>query len=102
MKRSAQSKSLSDLKKGALPRRGSHNSISSSETLTSSNNGYSSTTSEAGDTDPELYTDGGLQASVNVVHAIVIPNYKEELDTLKETLEVLASHPHAHEAYDVS
>lgn len=39
---------------------------------------------------------------VLVIHAIVIPNYKEEIDVLRETLDVLASHPRARTCYDVS
>ncbi|KAH8736997.1 glycosyl transferase family group 2-domain-containing protein [Ilyonectria robusta] len=101
LKRAAHSNSLLDLKKLAS-RRSSYTSVSSSETLTSSHNGgSSSTTSEAGDLDPESYTDGVSTAADNVIHAIVIPNYKEEYDTLKETLEVLASHPRAQDSYDV-
>lgn len=37
-----------------------------------------------------------------VIHAIILPNYKEDLDTLTETLEVLASHTQARRYYDVS
>jgi len=36
-----------------------------------------------------------------VVHAILLPNYKEDFDTLRETLEVLASHAQARTSYDV-
>ncbi|KAF4342116.1 hypothetical protein FBEOM_3946 [Fusarium beomiforme] len=101
MKRAARSDSFLDLKKLAS-RRDSYASVSSSDTLTSSQNSpSSSTTSEAGDHDPEYYTDGVSGAYDNVVHAIIIPNYKEELDTLRETLDVLASHPQAHYSYDV-
>ena len=39
--------------------------------------------------------------ATNVIHAIIIPNYKEEIDTLRESLEVLACHPHAAITYDV-
>jgi hypothetical protein len=38
----------------------------------------------------------------HILHAIIIPNYKEELDTLRETLEVLGCHSQASSAYDVS
>ncbi|KAH7257149.1 glycosyl transferase family group 2-domain-containing protein, partial [Fusarium tricinctum] len=101
MKRAAQSDSLLDLKKLAS-RRDSYASASSSDTLISSQNDTtSSTTSEAGDCDPDFFTDGVPAARDNVVHAIVIPNYKEESDTLRETLDVLASHPQAHYSYDV-
>lgn len=37
-----------------------------------------------------------------LVHAIIVPNYKEELDTLRETLDVLGSHPQARTSYEVS
>ncbi|KAF7561142.1 hypothetical protein G7046_g3019 [Stylonectria norvegica] len=100
-KRSTQSNTLRDLKKLAMRRRSSYASSASSETLTSSHNDYSSTVSEAGDSDPDTYTEGGHLTVDRVIHAIIIPNYKEELDTLKETLDVLASHPQAHDSYDI-
>ncbi|KAF5017749.1 hypothetical protein F66182_10297 [Fusarium sp. NRRL 66182] len=100
MKREMRSDSLLDLKK-LVPCRNSHASVSSSETLISNQNSPSpSTVSEAGDCDPETYTDGVPGACDNVVHAIIIPNYKEELNTLKQTLDVLASHPQAYRSYD--
>ena len=37
-----------------------------------------------------------------LVHAIILPNYKEDLDTLRETLDVLACHPQASSSYEVS
>lgn len=98
LRKTAHSKALENLK-FSHRRRGSSTSLSSSETLTSSH--ASSTSSDAGDFDAELYTDGDAEPD-RVVHAIVIPNYKEELDTLKETLEVLGSHPQARNSYDVS
>lgn len=98
LRKSAHSKALQNLK-FAHRRRGSSTSLSSSETLTSSHG--SSASSEAGDFEAELYTDGDAEPD-RVVHAIVIPNYKEELDTLRETLEVLGSHPQARNTYDVS
>jgi hypothetical protein len=91
-------KTLRELK---LPRRGSSASLSSSETLASSSTSTavaSSHSSEAGDLEPDLYD----AESSYIAHAIIIPNYKEELDTLRETLDVLASHPQACVAYDVS
>ena len=83
-------------------RRGSSTSLSSSETLISSRDGCSASSSEAGDLDTELYMDPTDTVPDNVIHAIVIPNYKEEVDTLRETLEVLASHSLARKTYDVS
>jgi hypothetical protein len=72
-------------------------SLSSSETLTQS----SSASSESGDFDLEKYSADTTPATEAVIHAIIIPNYKEELDTLTETLDVLASHPQARDCYDV-
>ncbi|KAH6578858.1 hypothetical protein BASA50_000115 [Batrachochytrium salamandrivorans] len=37
----------------------------------------------------------------DVMHVVIIPNYKEEMDTLCETLEVLASHSHALAQYKI-
>ncbi|KAI0482344.1 glycosyl transferase family group 2-domain-containing protein [Xylariaceae sp. FL0804] len=101
LERTTKSKSLKDYKLSHR-RRGSSTSLSSSETLTSSKDysmPSSTTSSEAGDFDPEPYNDNkGINS---VVHAIIIPNYKEEVDTLRETLDVLASHPQARDAYDI-
>jgi hypothetical protein len=36
-----------------------------------------------------------------LVYAIILPNYKEDLDTLRETLDVLACHPQASSSYEV-
>ena len=80
-------------------RRGSSTSLSSSETLGSvSSPGSSAASSEAGDLEAEL-ADHDV---TTVIQAIVVPNYKEEMDTLRETLDVLASHPQAAISYDVS
>ena len=38
----------------------------------------------------------------SVVHAIILPSYKEDMDTMRETLSVLASHILAKTSYDVS
>jgi hypothetical protein len=100
LKKAARTRALRDIKFGHR-RRGSSTSLSSSETLTSSRDVSSTSSSEAGDLDPECYTDGDI-APDRVIHAIVIPNYKEENDSLRETLEVLASHPQARNTYDVS
>lgn len=101
LKRIARSRTLRDFKP-SQSRRVSSTSLSSSETLTSSYS-YSSTSSEAGDGDSEFLKDSGADSDPErVVHAIIIPNYKEEMDTLRETLDVLASHPQARISYDVS
>ena len=99
LKKTARSKTLQDFK-FAHRRRLSSTSLSSSETLTSSH-ASSSASSEAGDIEPEFYSDADV-APDRVIHAIVLPNYKEEMDTLRETLDVLASHPQARNCYDVS
>ena len=84
-------------------RRDSSNSLSSSDTLAlSSGSSLSSSSSDTGDID-QMYSDNSSgKVEQLVVHAIVIPNYKEEIDTLRESLEVLASHPMARDWYDVS
>lgn len=73
-----------------------------SETLTPSS-ALSSASSESDDllVDPDLYAVSDSE-SERVIHAIIIPNYREEMDTLRETLDVLASHPRARCGYDVS
>jgi hypothetical protein len=38
----------------------------------------------------------------DVLHAIILPNYKEDIDTLRETLDVLACHSQAASSYDLS
>ncbi|KAM7206960.1 Glycosyl transferase family group 2 domain containing protein [Rhypophila sp. PSN 637] len=99
LRQSARSRALKDIKFGR-GRRGSSTSLSSAETLTSSRDVSSSSSSEAGDLDLELSSDADI-APDRIIHAIIIPNYKEENDTLRETLEVLASHPQARNTYDV-
>ncbi|KAI1374128.1 glycosyl transferase family group 2-domain-containing protein [Hypoxylon crocopeplum] len=102
LKKALRSKSLKDFKLSHR-RRGSSTSLSSSETLTSSKEDSlpsSATSSEAGDIENEFYTDGDSEPQ-NVIHAIVIPNYKEEVDSLRETLDVLAAHPQARDSYDI-
>ncbi|KAI0896904.1 glycosyl transferase family group 2-domain-containing protein [Annulohypoxylon nitens] len=100
--KAARGRSLRDFKLSHR-RRGSSTSLSSSETLTSSKEDSlpsSTTSSEIGDIEPEFYTDGDVESD-RIVHAIVIPNYKEEVDSLRETLDVLASHPQARDSYDI-
>ena len=99
LRTTARSKTLKDFK-FAHRRRGSSTSLSSSETLTSSRDLSSTSSSEAGDIDTEFYNED--IAPDRIIHAVVVPNYKEENETLRETLEVLASHPQARNTYDVS
>ena len=100
LRKVARSRALKDIK-FSHRRRGSSTSLSSSETLTSSRDLGSTSSSEAGDLDVEMYAEADI-APDRIIHAIIIPNYKEENDTLRETLEVLASHPQARNTYDVS
>jgi hypothetical protein len=94
----ARNRALKDFKY-SQQRRLSSTSLSSAETLTSQ---ASTTSSEAGDIDSaDSTTDIELDQD-KIIHAIIIPNYKEDIDGLRETLDVLASHPQARSSYDVS
>ncbi|KAL2212071.1 hypothetical protein CC79DRAFT_1364355 [Sarocladium strictum] len=53
------------------------------------------------DSDTAVQKYGRVSERDGIVHAIVIPNYKEEMQTLRETLIVLASHSRARQSYDV-
>jgi hypothetical protein len=44
---------------------------------------------------------GKVPAFYPFIHVILIPNYHEDLQTLQDTLRVLASHPQAKAFYDV-
>ncbi|KID77350.1 uncharacterized protein G6M90_00g098280 [Metarhizium brunneum] len=106
LKKAAQSKAIEDYKRTMVRRRVSLTSVSSSATLTSEtlateSNACSSMFSETSDHELENYTDATEYMEDAVIHAIIIPNYKEEMDTLKETLDVLASHSQARNCYDV-
>ncbi|KAL3435489.1 glycosyl transferase family group 2-domain-containing protein [Aspergillus tetrazonus] len=41
------------------------------------------------------------EVAEEVTHAIIIPNYNEDIDTLRETLNVLARHPRARSQYEI-
>ncbi|KAK4085460.1 CAZyme family GT2 [Trichoderma aggressivum f. europaeum] len=102
LKRGVQSRAMEEYKDAGRRRNSSSSSVASSETLASSNNnGISSTDSELSDSPSEYYVVGKDVPESPIIHAIVIPNYKEEMDTLRETLDVLASHPQAQSRYDV-
>ena len=62
---------------------------------------YASSSSDIVSSDSESSA-SSLTDEGSVVHAIIVPNYKEDLDTLRETLEVLACHPQARSTYEVS
>ncbi|KAL7925026.1 glycosyl transferase family group 2 domain-containing protein [Trichoderma austrokoningii] len=103
LRQSTQSRAVQDYKTGGIRRASSASSITSSETLSSSDSdNVFSTASEFTDSESELFTTGkdGTQGGP-IIHAIVIPNYKEEVEVLRETLDVLASHPQAHSCYDI-
>lgn len=96
----SRNRSLQRFKYGQA-RRLSFMSLASDETLTSSQASNSSS-SDAGDSDMiDSVTDVEYDQD-KVIHAIIIPNYKEDVDGLRETLDVLASHPQARLSYDVS
>jgi hypothetical protein len=87
------------LRPAKTERKLSSSSLSSAETLAPS-----SSSSTLGDTED---LDSGYYADVEPdlrrpIHAVLIPNYKEDIDVLRETLDVLASHPQARCQYDVS
>lgn len=98
IKKVALNKQLNDFK-SSHSRRLSSTSLSSAETLTLSQ--ASSASSEAGDIELGYYTDADVEQE-KILHAILIPNYKENIDDLRETLDVLASHPQARSTYDVN
>lgn len=107
LRKSEQNKAISQYKKRTVRRRVSLASVSSavtvsSDALTAETNASSSTVGDAVDVELHEYTDDTDLSDDQVIHAIVIPNYKEEIDTLTETLDVLASHSQARCSYDVS
>lgn len=59
-----------------------------------------STSSDFSESEIELSTESEYEDDP-LVHAIILPNYKEDMDTLRETLEVLASHQLASSSYEV-
>jgi hypothetical protein len=62
----------------------------------------SSSESSGSDTEIELSSSAGTELGDEpLLHAIIIPNYKEELDTLRETLDIFASHYQAGSSYEV-
>lgn len=106
LKKASRSSAVEDLiarrKIGSKPRGNSHSSDASSETLNNDGRLSSAWSDGATEIELDLYDDGEPQDKGSVIHAIVIPNYKEEVDVLRETLDVLASHPRAQSCYDVS
>ena len=84
--------------------RQSRTSSRTSRTLKSSLEATTKSISSSGSDfeDSSVEYDADIETEEDIiVHAIVIPNYKEDTETLKETLEVLASHPQAKSTYDL-
>jgi hypothetical protein len=75
-------------------------SLSSSETLTPGTQA-SASSSDSGEADGDYFADAETERYQDI-YAILIPNYKEDMEVLRETLEVLASHRNARSQYDVS
>jgi hypothetical protein len=73
-------------------------SLSSAETLTPSR--ASATSSDTEDFESGYFADVEPETALHF-HTILIPNYKEDIDVLRETLDVLACHPQARAQYDV-
>jgi hypothetical protein len=71
---------------------------SAAETLTPSR--ASATSSDTEDFDSGYFADAEPETAQHF-HTILIPNYKEDIDVLRETLDVLACHPQARTQYDV-
>lgn len=64
----------------------------------------SSTSGDCSGSDSELELSSSTASEWEdepLLHAIIIPNYKEELDTLRETLDIFASHVQARSSYEV-
>ena len=71
----------------------------------SSSGGFASTyaslsPSISGEIESEYFADTETDERKDI-YAILIPSYREDVDVLRETLEVLASHPQARSQYDV-
>jgi hypothetical protein len=80
---------------------------SSSSSMVYSDSGYSSDLSDEISSNgyprsPSSITKADLPLEDRILHAIIVPNYMEELDTLRETLGVFAAHDRARYQYDVS
>lgn len=89
--------------KAKKERRQSQSSVSSFSTLGTNMTRVSLSSYEPlSDFELSSMSESEEPTAATVIHAIVIPNYKEEIHTLRETLDVLASHPHAVMTYDVS
>jgi hypothetical protein len=68
--------------------------------MSESESGYEDSISSDCSSEVEVSTESEYEDEL-IVHAIILPNYKEEMETLRETLEVLASHQLARSSYEV-
>jgi len=70
-----------------------------------SDSGYESSSSFTSSSLPFEYKDGSVfekgEGDDLIIHTIILPNYKEDKDTLKETFLVLACQPQAKSSYEV-
>jgi hypothetical protein len=79
--------------------------ISSSPSLASTETSISERSPSRSSSEKGDYLDSGSESEDDlepVIHAILIPNYKESVDGLRETLDVLACHPQAKYSYHAS
>jgi hypothetical protein len=100
-----------DLEAKELRRKFGHHHTPSSSSLSASvaSGSLSSYTSDSEEEGKSMYAMQDFIDSLGevvapeerVVHAIVVPNYMEDLGTLRETLDVLASHRRARTQYEV-
>jgi hypothetical protein len=97
LRRASQSQKWSEF--GPERKLSTYSLSSSAATLTPSR--ASATSSDTEDFDSGYFADVEPESTPNL-HAVLIPNYKEDIDVLRETLDVLASHPQARDQYDVS
>lgn len=67
----------------------------------SSESGYADSVSDSSEEFSPTTTESEW-SDAPLLHAIIIPNYKEEIDTLRETLDILGSHIQAETSYEVS
>lgn len=77
----------------------------SKDNYTGLDNSFTDTPTDAQNGD--VYQNGGIhkaplpEEEPEVLHVMILPNYMEDLETLRRTLSVLASHPRAQKQYEV-
>ncbi|PLB52074.1 hypothetical protein P170DRAFT_453600 [Aspergillus steynii IBT 23096] len=75
--------------------------VSRAPDLSPSESGYQGTSSQKLPDSSVFEIDNISIEEDEVVHAIILPNYSEDIDTLRTTLNVLASHPRARAQYEI-